>query len=82
MVVRTGTEKMPRLYQMKPEKVESWRRKITRVGGSVMVPLPRKLRQDLGIGVGDYVSIKRGEDETIMIEKERKIWDGRIARKD
>lgn len=71
-----------KLYQMKPEKVEKYRRKIMRVGGSVMVPLPRKLRQDLGIGVGDYVSFVAVDEHSIIIKKEEKIWDGRIARKD
>lgn len=67
---------------MKPEKVEKYRRKIMRVGGSVMVPLPRKLRQDLGIGVGEYVTLCSVNEHSILIKKEGKSWDGRIARKD
>lgn len=70
------------LYQMKPEKVEKYRRKIMRVGGSVMVPLPRKLRQSLGIGVGEYVSLCAMNEHSILIKKEEKDWDGRITRKD
>jgi len=73
---------VPRLYQMKPEKVESWSRKVMRVGGSVLVPLPRKLRQEMNIGVGDYVQVKAGEEGEIIIKKERRVWDGRVARKD
>lgn len=70
-----------RLYKMEPEKAEYHWRKMMRVGGSVVVPIPAKLRQKLGFGVGDYVMVKEGPDGTIIIEKERKIWDERITRK-
>ncbi|MBA7570692.1 hypothetical protein ES708_12445 [subsurface metagenome] len=76
------TEGKKRLYKMGPEKEEFHWRKVMRVGGSVVVPLPRELRQKLGIGVGDYVKVKEGPDETIIIEQERRPWDGIIKRKD
>jgi len=64
------------------KKVEFNWRKVMRVGGSVVVALPRELRQKLNIGVGDYVMVKEGPDGTIIIEKERESWDGIIKRKD
>ncbi len=62
-------------------EIKIYNRKIMRVGGSVVVPLPRKLRQDLGIGVGDYVKLVSVNEHTILIKKEGKVWDGRVARK-
>ena len=82
LAMRIGIEKMPRLYQMKPEKEIYYRRKVMRVGGSVVVPIPKKLRQDLGIGVGEYVKITMVGDHSILIKKEEKAWDGRVTRKD
>lgn len=73
---------MLRLYQMKPEKVEMYRRKVMKVGGSVVVPLPKKLRQSLGILVGDYVRVWMGETGEIVLKKEGKEWDGSIKIKD
>lgn len=73
---------MHRLYKMRPEKEVSYRRKIMRVGGSVVVPLPKRLRQDLGIGVGEYVKITSVNEHSILIKKEEKDWDERITRKD
>lgn len=61
---------------------KEYRRKVMRVGGSVVVPIPKKLRQDLGIGVGEYVKICSVNEHSILIKKERKVWDGRITRKD
>ncbi len=61
---------------------KEYRRKVMRVGGSVMVPLPRKLRQALGIGVGDYVTLCSVNEHSILIKKEEKPWNGRVARKD
>lgn len=52
-----------------------------RVGGSVVVALPRELRQAMGIDVGDHITIYEGPDGSINIKKERKVWDGRIKRK-
>ncbi len=63
------------------EKGEIYTRKIMRVGGSVVVPIPRKLRQEMGIDVGDYVMVYEASAEAIKIEKQRKVWDGRITRK-
>ena len=62
-------------------EIKIYNRKIMRVGGSVVVPLPRKLRQDLGIGVGDYVKLVSVNEHSILIKKEGKVWDGRVARK-
>ncbi|MBA7556297.1 hypothetical protein ES705_48997 [subsurface metagenome] len=61
--------------------IKTYSRKIMRVGGSVVVPLPRKLRQEMGIDVGDYVMVYKGLTGVIQIEKQRKVWDGRITRK-
>ena len=58
-----------------------YNRKVMRVGGSVVVPLPRKLRQEMGIDVGDLVMVYEGSAGAIKIEKQRKVWNGRIARK-
>ncbi len=52
-----------------------------RVGGSVVVPLPRKLRQEIGLDVGDYVMVYEASSGAIKIEKQRKVWNGRITRK-
>lgn len=76
-----GNNGKHRLYKMGPEKTEYHWRKVMRVGGSVVVAIPTKLRQNLGFGVGDYVMVKEGPDGTIIIEKERKVWDERIKRK-
>ncbi|MBA7536532.1 hypothetical protein ES705_28796 [subsurface metagenome] len=56
-------------------------RKIMRVGGSVVVPLPRILRQEMGLDVGDYVEVMEGLNGAIILKKKRKVWDGRITRK-
>ena len=56
-------------------------RKIMRVGGSVVVPLPRILRQEMGLDVGDYVMVYECSTGAIKIEKQGKVWDGRITRK-
>ncbi|MBA7531434.1 hypothetical protein ES705_23647 [subsurface metagenome] len=61
--------------------IKIYNRKIMRVGGSVVVPLPRKLRQEMGLDVGDYVMVYEGSAGSIKIEKQRKVWDGRIKRK-
>ena len=82
MAMKKKSEGMPKLYQMKPEEEIYYRRKVMRVGGSVVVPIPKKLRQDLGIGVGEYVKITMVGDHSILIKKEEKAWDGRITRKD
>jgi antitoxin component of MazEF toxin-antitoxin module len=61
--------------------IKIYNRKIMRVGGSVVVPLPRKLRQEIGLDVGDYVMVSEGQGGEIKIEKQRKVWNGRITRK-
>ena len=61
--------------------IKIYNRKIMRVGGSVVVPLPRKLRQEIGLDVGDHVMVYKGLAGVIQIEKQRKVWDGRITRK-
>jgi antitoxin component of MazEF toxin-antitoxin module len=61
--------------------IKIYNRKIMRVGGSVVVPLPRKLRQEIGLDVGDHVMVYKGLAGSIKIEKQRKVWDGRITRK-
>ena len=82
MAMRIGIEKMHRLYKMKGVKEIYYRRKVMRVGGSVVVPIPKKLRQDLGIGVGEYVKITTVNEHSILIKKEEKAWNGRVTRKD
>lgn len=82
LAMRIGIRGMYRKYQKPPKKVKEYRRKIMRVGGSVIVALPKKLRQDLGIGVGEYVKLVSVNEHSILIKKEEKVWDGRIARKD
>jgi len=59
-----------------------YRRKVFKVGGSMVVPIPKELRQDLGLGVGDYVELVRYDERSINIIKAKEIWDGRITRKD
>ena len=61
--------------------IKIYSRKIMRVGGSVVVPLPTKLRQANGFDVGDYVMVYEGPGGSIKIEKQRKVWNGRITRK-
>ena len=65
---------------MIPER--TYRRKIFKVGGSVVVPIPKKLRNEFGIGPGDFVLLSRHELEGIMIEKEKKPWNGLITKRD
>ncbi len=82
LAMRKGIKVERRLYADGSKKVINLRRKVMRIGGSVVVALPKKIRQDVGMGVGDYVMVSEGPEGTIIIKKEGKVWDGRIARKD
>ncbi len=61
--------------------IKIYSRKIMRVGGSVVVPIPRKLRQEICLDVGDHVEVMEGLNGAIIIKKHGKVWDGRIKRK-
>ncbi len=63
---------------MPEKKRNEYRRKVFRVGGSVVVPIPKKLRQDLGLVVGDRVRLSIISENWIVIKKEGKPWDGSI----
>lgn len=53
-----------------------------RVGGSVVVPIPKEIRRIVDLGIGERVDIFVKADMQIIIQKERKAWDGIIKRKD
>jgi len=61
---------------------KTYRRKLMKVGGSVVVPLPKRLRNSLGIGQGDYVEISLAGVDGINIKREKKPWHGHITKKD
>jgi AbrB family looped-hinge helix DNA binding protein len=49
------------------------RRKLSRVGGSVVVAIPKDVRRDLNIGVGDWVKMTAVEGKYIVIELEERV---------
>ena len=51
---------------MKNEQAD---KKLVRVGGSVMVGLPTKIRRQLNMGVGDKVRIWPVGEDYMLIEK-------------
>lgn len=53
--------------------VKEQKRKLTRVGGSVMVALPTELRREVDLGVGDLVKITAVSERYIVIEKEKGV---------
>lgn len=53
-----------------------------RVGGSVVVPIPKEIRRLISLGIGERVDIFINPDGQIIIQKEEKAWDGIIKRKD
>lgn len=67
---------------MKPEKIKMYRRKVMRVGGSVVIPLPKKIRREMDLGVGDQVDIFLNNEGQIILKKVERFWSGRITRKD
>ena len=46
-------------------------RKVMKVGGSVVVPIPAKLRKRLNIAPGDRMRIDEGPEGTIIMNVER-----------
>lgn len=69
-------------FSMDLEKVISYRRKVMKVGGSVVVPLPKEIRRVVNLGVGDMVDVFINEDGQIILKKVERAWSGRITRKD
>ncbi len=64
------------------EKTKVYSRKVMRVGGSVVVPIPKEIRRIVDLGIGERVDIFIKPDGQIIMKKERKAWDGVIKRKD
>ncbi len=62
--------------------IKIYSRKIMRVGGSVVVPIPKEIRRLIDIGIGERVDIFVNPAKQIIIQKERKAWDGIIKRRD
>ena len=48
-------------------------KKLVRVGGSVMVGLPTKIRRQLNMGVGDKVRIWPVGEDYMLIEKIERV---------
>jgi antitoxin component of MazEF toxin-antitoxin module len=48
-------------------------RKLSRVGGSVVVAIPKQVRRSLNIGVGDRLSMKAVEGKYIVMEVKERI---------
>ncbi len=48
-------------------------KKLVRVGGSVMVGLPKKIRRQLNMGVGDKVRIWPVGEDYMLIEKIERV---------
>jgi len=46
---------------------------LSRVGGSVVVAIPKDVRRDLNIGVGDWVKMTAVEGKYIVIELEERV---------
>ncbi|MBA7609572.1 hypothetical protein ES703_16763 [subsurface metagenome] len=67
---------------MADKEPEKYKRKIMRVGGSVVVAIPKEIRRIIELGIGERVDIFVNADKQIIIQKEEKAWDGIIHRKD
>ena len=63
-------------------EAKEYKRKLTRVGGSVMVALPKDLRRMLDLGVGDRVQLWAVKEGYIIIQKEKGVRDGNICLRD
>lgn len=48
-------------------------RKLSRVGGSVVVAIPKTVRRDLNIGVGDRLTMKAVEGKYIVMEVKERV---------
>ncbi|MBA7551627.1 hypothetical protein ES705_44175 [subsurface metagenome] len=55
------------------KKTEGTARKLTRVGGSVVVAIPKAVRRDLNIGVGDRMKMTAVDGKYIVMEKGERI---------
>ena len=57
-------------------------RKVMKVGGSVVVPIPAKLRKRLNIAPGDRMRIDEGAEGTIIMNKVRSAFNERVVNRD
>ena len=48
-------------------------RKLTRVGGSVTVAIPKEVRREVGLVVGDRVNLWPVDEKYIVIEKSKGV---------
>ena len=48
-------------------------RKLTRVGGSVTVAIPKEVRREVGLVVGDRVNLWAVDNKYIVIEKSKGV---------
>ncbi len=62
-----------------PYVSEHEERKVMKVGGSVVVPIPSKLRKRLNIAPGDRMRINEGAEGTIIMKKVKGVWSERVA---
>lgn len=54
-------------------------RKVMKVGGSVVVPIPVKMRKRLNIAPGDRMRISVSEDGTLRMNKVAGNWNVRVV---
>ena len=57
-------------------------RKLTRVGGSVTVAIPKEVRREVGLVVGDRVNLWPVDKRYIVIEKSKGVLDEDISIRD
>lgn len=57
-------------------------RKLSRVGGSVIVALPKKIRRRVNMGVGDRVRMWTVGEEYIIMQKKEDIRGANIRLRD
>ncbi|MBA7579391.1 hypothetical protein ES708_21261 [subsurface metagenome] len=48
-------------------------RKLTRVGGSIVVAIPKDVRRELNIGAGDRLKMTAVEGRYIVMEKAQQV---------
>ncbi len=65
-----------------PDEYQSYDRKLVKVGGSVVVSLPSKLRKQANICPGDYVSLGIDEHGRITITRKQGRWGVPVVRTD
>lgn len=57
-------------------------RKVFKVGGSVVVPIPAKMRKRMNLAPGDRVRMSVSEDGTFRMNKVEGNWNVRVVNRD